>query len=124
RLKEWVTIHRKLGKVSDHPLKQGSTLEQGLTLRGARFTVRWKLTESDQPHRVRWQGRGPARSRADSSYELAAHDGGTRFRYCNEFKAPLGPLGAAASRALMGGVPEREAQATLRRLKALVEEKS
>jgi hypothetical protein len=48
-------------------------------------------------------------------------NGGTRFAYRNEFKAPLGPLGAVASRALVGGLPEREAKATLQNLKNLVE---
>ena len=52
---------------------------------------------------------------------MASANGGTRFEYENEFKAPMGPLGAAASRALVGGVPEREAQASLKQLKALLE---
>ena len=34
---------------------------------------------------------------------------------------PLGPLGALASRALVGGMPEREATHTLERLRALLE---
>jgi uncharacterized protein YndB with AHSA1/START domain len=121
RLSEWVTIHRRLGKVSDRPLELGSTVEQGLSLRGAHFTVRWRLTEVEEPRLVRWEGRGPAGSRADSSYRLKAADGGTRFFYRNEFHAPFGPFGAAASRALMGDIPEREAKATLLKLKHLLE---
>ena len=54
-------------------------------------------------------------------YRLSPADGGTRFDYENEFNPPLGPLGAAASRALVGGLPQREANATLQRLKALIE---
>jgi uncharacterized protein YndB with AHSA1/START domain len=121
RLHEWVTIHRKLGDVSDHPLRRGSTIEQGLTLRGARFTVHWELTEVDAPKRVRWEARGPARSRAQTTYTLSETESGTCFAYENEFKAPLGPLGAAASKALVGGVPEREAKASLEKLKSLLE---
>ncbi|MGI8512503.1 MAG: hypothetical protein ACR2NH_07725, partial [Solirubrobacteraceae bacterium] len=65
---------------------------------------------------------GPARSKARTAYRLSADgNGGTRFDYENEFKAPLGPLGAAASRALVGGLPAREAKASLQRLKALLE---
>jgi uncharacterized protein YndB with AHSA1/START domain len=121
RLEEWVTIHRRLGAVSDRPLRQGATMQQSLVLRGARFTVDWTLTEVSKPDRVRWEGKGPARSKADTSYELKPIDSGTRFIYCNEFRAPFGPVGAAASRALVGGVSEREANASLSKLKQLLE---
>jgi len=113
RLGDWVTIHRGL--------RQASTLEQALTLRGAHLNVKWRVTELSEPHRLAWEGRGPARSKALTSYELRARNGGTSFSYRNEFKAPLGPLGAAASRALVGGFPQREADKSLKRLKALLE---
>jgi len=122
RLKDWVTIHRKLGD-RDGALKKGSKLEQTLCLRGVNFKVRWKVEEADAPRSALWEGRGPARSHAKTVYELKAIDGGTRFCYESEFKAPMGPLGAAASRVLVGGVPQREANASLRRLKALLEKK-
>ena len=48
-------------------------------------------------------------------------DDGTRFDYRNEFRAPLGPVGAMVSRALVGGMPEREANRTLERLRAHLE---
>lgn len=121
RLGDWVTIHRELAKVSDRPLQQGSTLEQTLCLRKVKFKVKWEVTELEPERLARWEGRGPARSQARTAYRLAATDGGTRFDYGNEFRAPLGPFGAAASRALTGGVPQREAKASLKRLKALLE---
>jgi carbon monoxide dehydrogenase subunit G len=122
RLGDWVSIHRGVDKVSDRPLRAGSTLEQKLCLRGVNFHVRWKVAEAREPQTAVWEGRGPARSKAHTAYRLHANDsGGTRFDYENEFKAPLGPLGAAASRALVGGVPDREARATLDNLKRLVE---
>jgi uncharacterized protein YndB with AHSA1/START domain len=122
RLTDWVTIHRRLGPVSDRPLEQGSTLEQTLCLRHLDFHVRWKVAELEPRRLVRWEGRGPARSEARIAYRLAALDGGgTRFEYENEFKPPLGPLGAAASRFLMGDLPQREADASLKRLKSLLE---
>ena len=69
-----------------------------------------------------WHGRGPARSHAETEYRLADNGrGGTRFDYRNEFKAPFGPLGAVASRALVGGLPAKEADASLKRLKRLLE---
>ena len=117
RLHEWVTIHRELLSHSD------GQMQQKLCLRGATFKVDWKLANADAPHHAHWKGKGPARSRAETEYRL--HDngnGGTRFDYRNEFKAPLGPMGALASRALVGGLPEREAHASLQKLKALLEQ--
>lgn len=121
RLGEWVTIHRRLGSHSAGPAREGYEMEQTLCLRGVHFSVHWRLVAADEPHHAAWQGRGPARSHAETEYRLTAAGDGTRFDYRNEFKAPLGPLGAVASRALVGGLPAREAQATLRALKAVVE---
>jgi uncharacterized protein YndB with AHSA1/START domain len=122
RLGEWVTIHRGKAKASDHPLEDGSEVEQALSLRGVPFHVKWTVAEARAPRLAVWEGRGPARSKAHTVYRLEPNgDGGTRFDYENEFKPPLGPLGAAASRALVGGVPKREANRTLEALKKLVE---
>lgn len=115
RLGEWVTIHRKLNSASD------GEMEQTLHLRGMNFHVHWELAACEPPRHAVWKGRGPAHSHAETEYRLTPVDGGTRFAYRNEFKAPLGPLGAVASRALVGGLPDREARATLKKLKELVE---
>jgi uncharacterized protein YndB with AHSA1/START domain len=115
RLEEWVTIHRKLNSASR------DEMDQTLHLRGVNFHVHWELEECEAPTHAVWRGRGPARSHAETEYRLTAVDGGTRFAYRNEFKAPLGPLGAVASRALVGGLPEREAHQSLRNLKSLIE---
>jgi uncharacterized protein YndB with AHSA1/START domain len=123
RLGEWVTIHRDTEEASHRPLRDGSTVRQKLCLRGFNFHVRWTVEEARAPKLAVWEGRGPARSRAHTVYRLRPADGGTRFDYENEFRAPLGPLGAAASRALVGGLPQREAHATLERLKALIEDR-
>jgi hypothetical protein len=96
-------------------------MEQVLCIHHVNFHDTWELEDSERPVRAVWKGRGPARSKASTEYHLEAVGGGTRFEYHNEFKAPFGPLGAVASRALVGGVPEREAQASLQRLKTLVE---
>lgn len=122
RLADWVTIHRKLGKVTDRPLKKGSRLDQTLCLRGAHFRVHWEVDQYDEGKRAKWQGKGPARSHASTEYRLEPDgNGGTRFDYTNEFKAPFGPLGSVASRAVMGDVPEREAKKSLAKLKKLLE---
>lgn len=118
---EWVTIARDIGEVSDGEFREGYRMDQKLCLRGVSFWVHWELKEVDAPWFARWEGKGPARSKAVIESRLSERDGGTRFDYKNEFKAPLGPLGAAASRVVTGGVPEKEANASLRRLKQALE---
>jgi uncharacterized membrane protein len=122
RLDEWVTIHRRINRSDDGPPREGYEMEQTLCLRGANFKVKWKITELDPGRHVTWEGRGPAHSYARTSYSLSDADGdGTRFDYENEFKPPGGLIGSAASRVLVGGQPEREANRSLQRLKELLE---
>jgi uncharacterized protein YndB with AHSA1/START domain len=121
-LQEWVTIHRKLVHADDGPPKVGYRMDQQIHLRGVSLEVHWELAKCRAPALAVWEGRGPARSRAHSEYALQETSaGGTRFDYRNEFRTPLGPVGALVSRALVGGIPEREAKRTLERLRARVE---
>jgi uncharacterized protein YndB with AHSA1/START domain len=121
-LAEWVTIHRRLHGHDDGPARKGYAMEQTLHLRGVNFKVHWELVACDEGRHAEWHGRGPARSHAETEYGLTPIDGGrTRFDYRNVFTAPLGPLGRVASRALVGGLPRREADASLRKLKKLAE---
>jgi uncharacterized protein YndB with AHSA1/START domain len=122
RLGEWVSIHRKLGNAPDGRLERGSHLQQTLCLRGVNFKVDWEVAQLQDGKCTEWEGKGPARSKARTKYVLSDNgDGGTRFDYENEFKAPMGPLGAVASKAIVGGLPEREAHKSLEALKKLVE---
>jgi uncharacterized protein YndB with AHSA1/START domain len=123
-LGEWVTIHRQLLRADQGPPRVGYKMDQRIHMRGVSLEVHWKLVECDAGKHAVWEGRGPARSRARTEYELKAEDGGTRFDYRNEFRAPLGPVGAIVSRALVGGMPEREARRTLDLLRAHLEGKS
>jgi len=121
-LEHWVTIHRRLLRADDGPVKVGFEMEQAIHLRGVTLDVSWELVECEPTRRAVWEGRGPARSRARTEYLLNDDDGGTRFDYKNEFRAPLGPVGAIVSRALVGGIPQREANRTLRALKEKIEQ--
>ncbi len=121
RTPEWVTIVRGIHDVDEGPLEVGFKMSQTLCLRGVKFKVRWELKELDAPFFARWEGRGPARSTAIIEDRLADEDGGTRFDYRNEFRTPFGPLGSVASGVLVGGISEREANASLARLKQRVE---
>ena len=123
RLKDWVTIHRAVKDVSDRPLKQGSTMEQILHMRGISFRVQWTLVDVSEPHTAQWEGRGPAHSQAKIRYELSGDENGrTQFQYTNEFTPPGGRLGSLASRVVVGAASEREASSSLSRLKALLEQ--
>jgi Polyketide cyclase / dehydrase and lipid transport. len=121
QLSDWVTIHRKLVHADDGPPRVGFQMDQQIHLRGVHLEVHWKLVDCRPGELAVWEGRGPARSRARTEYMLRAEDGGTRFDYRNEFRPPLGPIGAIVSRALVGGMPEREAKRTLDRLRAHLE---
>lgn len=118
---DWVTIVLRVEAADEPPLREGYEMSQKLSLRGVPFTVKWKLVELDAPRFARWEGKGPARSKALIENRLEEHDGRTRFTYVNDFVTPFGPLGAVAGKALMGGIPEREAVTSLAQLKALVE---
>jgi uncharacterized protein YndB with AHSA1/START domain len=122
RLGEWVTVHRKLRHHDKGTPRVGYRMDQQIHLRGVSVDVHWRLADCVPGERALWEGRGPARSRAHTEYRLHPIQGGrTRFDYRNEFHAPLGPLGALASRALVGGMPEREATQTLNRLRSILE---
>ena len=121
-LAEWVSIHRKLDSADDGPPREGMKMKQTLVLRHAHFHVNWELAECKPDELAIWKGKGPARSTARTEYHLSENaDGGTDFHYVNEFKAPGGPLGKVASKALVGGLPQREAEKSLAQLKKLLE---
>lgn len=120
-LGDWVTIHRRLLHCDDGPPRVGYEMDQQIHLRGVSLVVHWKLIDCSAEERAVWEGHGPARSTAHTEYALRAEAGGTRFDYRNEFRPPLGPVGAIVSRALVGGMPEREAKRSLDCLRAHLE---
>ena len=120
RLDEWVTASRGVVDVPDGRLRAGSSFRQHLRVGGARFDVRWRVTELERPRLAVWEGRGPAGTHAEVRYELSENDSGTRFRYCNDYEFPGGPLGSVAGR--IGSAPARHSMRTsLRKLKRLLE---
>jgi len=121
RTPEWVTIALAVKDVEGDPTEEGFQMKQRLCLRGVPFWVAWKLVEADAPTFARYEGRGPMRSKAIIENRLTERDGKTVYTYRNEFKAPFGPLGSTAEKVLAGGVPEKEARASLKQLKALAE---
>jgi carbon monoxide dehydrogenase subunit G len=124
QLDKWVTIHRKLLRADEGPPRVGFEMDQQLHMRGVNIDVHWTLTECRPRELAEWEGRGPARSRARTRYDLSPANDGTHFDYRNEFHAPLGVFGAIVSRALVGELAAREAARTLAQLRAYVESKS
>ena len=120
RLGEWVTIHRELRGPAPASVEEGTTFSQQLEVAGTPFDVDWTATAVDAPQRLVWEGAGPAGSHARTSYALAAHDGGTRFTYENEFKLPGGAVGDAAG-GIVASRAGKEAEASLQQLKQLAE---
>ena len=118
---EWVTIVDRIDRADPGPIRAGFQMTQTLCLRGVRFKVHWTLEDVDAPRFARWEGRGPARSTAVTENRLTERDGRTHFDYRNEFRTPFGPLGAAASRVIVGGIPDKEANASLGRLREILE---
>jgi carbon monoxide dehydrogenase subunit G len=122
RLADWVSIHQKLKKAPEAPLTEGDQLTQCLRLMHKNFDVKWKVEQADRPHKAVWEGHGPVRSKAEVVYQLKPDgNGGTRFHYENEFKAPMGPLGAFFADRAFQRTSEREAEKTLNNLRALLE---
>lgn len=122
RLCDWVTIHRSVKLLSADPLQSGARMDQVLAIRGVPFTVHWTLNSVTSPHEAEWNGRGPAGSKAFIRYRLSGPPAGpTTFEYTNAFSTPGGPLGNRASRLVVGGVSEREANQSLQKLKRLLE---
>ena len=120
-MRSWVTIVDRIERVDPGPIRPGFRMSQTLCLRGVHFKVHWTLEEVDAPRFARWEGKGPARSTAVTENRLSERDGRTHFDYRNDFRTPFGPLGAAASRVIVGGIPEKEANASLRRLREILE---
>jgi carbon monoxide dehydrogenase subunit G len=122
KLADWVSIHQKLKQAPNGQLEEGDELTQCLRLMHKRFDVRWTVEQADAPHKAVWEGRGPVRSKAAVVYVLKPDgDSRTDFHYENEFKAPMGPLGAFFADRAFQRTSEREADKTLNNLKGLLE---
>jgi carbon monoxide dehydrogenase subunit G len=120
RLGDWVTIHHHLEGAPPERLERGSKLTQWLRIAGQRFKVRWTVVENEPRERVVWEGKGPVATHARVEYRFTPNGDGTRFSYLNEYEFPGGPLGRLAGRTV-ARVTAKELDATLRRLRLLVE---
>ena len=120
RMGEWVSIHRDFPTPPPTDVETGTRFEQTLAVAGTPFKVEWTAVEVRGPEQLSWEGIGPAGTTARTTYSLTAAGEGTHFDYENEFKLPVGAIGEAAG-SVVAGSAEREAEASLVRLKALAE---
>jgi uncharacterized protein YndB with AHSA1/START domain len=120
-LERWVTAHDSFRGAGAGPLEAGDRFTQRLRLAGTPFKVRWRVVEADEPSLARWEGKGPAGSKADVVYRLSEENGGTRFDYENVFALPGGAVGRAAGGLLVAAPGSREARRSLERLRGLIE---
>jgi carbon monoxide dehydrogenase subunit G len=121
RLGDWVTIQDELLEAPEAPVQKGDSIVQRMKVAGKKFDVKWEVEIADRPNRVRWSGGGPMGSTARATYDLDSNgNGGTRFSYANEYDVPGGPLGKVVGKALVAASGS-EADATLERLKKLIE---
>jgi uncharacterized protein YndB with AHSA1/START domain len=121
QLESWVTTHESYEGAPAGALSVGDEFTQKLRLAGKSFKVHWRVVEAKAPTLARWEGDGPAGSRANVVYRLNADDGGTRFEYENEFALPGGVLGKAAGGLLSAAPGGREARRSLERLRTLLQ---
>jgi uncharacterized protein YndB with AHSA1/START domain len=94
---EWVPSLRESYGLPDRPLEPGDTFSQRLCLVGQEVRMDWTLLEREDPRSAQWRATGPGSAEAHISFELSAENGGSRFRYVNEFDPPGGFLGRAAA---------------------------
>lgn len=122
RIEEWVTINRGLGPLPELPLHDRAKLDQTLELHGRELEVNWELMEAHEPYLASWEGKGPGRSHATITYTLNATGHGTiRFDYVNDFYLPRWPKKWLARYLLRDGIAQREVEASLEKLKRLIE---
>ena len=124
RLGDWVTAHSHSSfDDPDGTLDEGDSFKQVLCLGGQPVDVHWTLERSERPSLAEWDADGPRDSGAKVRYVLESANGGTRFRYENDFDLPGGPVRLIAGR--IAGAPARHAaRKSLKKLKALVESES
>jgi uncharacterized protein YndB with AHSA1/START domain len=116
-LEEWVSAHREIEELPDLPLREGSTFTQKLGVGPVKFKVDWEVLEADKPTLARWLGRGPGGAEAKITYRLEPDgNGGTRFRYENDYELPGGPVGRTAGKAVGSAAGKREARKSMKKL--------
>lgn len=121
RLPEWTTIVVETRDVSDLPLRRGCTFRQTLRVLGREVESDWRVTELDPPRHVAYEAAAPGGGTLTMRQSVAPHDAGSRVALELDYEFPGGWLGEMLDRAVVEQHNEREADASLDRLKRLLE---
>lgn len=116
RFEEWQTIHAGFPDGAPGTLGADSEFRQKVTIMGMPGEVKWKVTEADEPNRLKLDGEGPMGTTMSTIFVLEGQNGATAFTYESEFGgAALAPMAAALEKE-----SEKQAEATMEKLKGLL----
>jgi uncharacterized membrane protein len=122
RLPEWATIVLETRDVSDSPLRRGCTFKQRLRVLGLETESEWRVTELDPPSHVAYDATAPGGGTLRMRQSVAPEGTGSRVELELDYELPGGWLGELLDRAAVEEQNEREAEASLARLKRLLED--
>jgi uncharacterized protein YndB with AHSA1/START domain len=121
RLPEWATIVVETRDVSELPLRAGCTFRQTVRVMGRELESEWKVTELEPERLIAYEATSPGGGSLAMKQSLVLQTGGTRVVLEIDYELPGGILGELLDRAVVEARNEREAERSLRRLKAIAE---
>jgi uncharacterized protein YndB with AHSA1/START domain len=123
RLPEWATIVVGTRDVSELPLREGCTFRQTLRVMGREVESDWRVSELEPPRHVAYEAAAPEGGTLTMRQTVAPGGaGGSRVELELDYELPGGWLGELVDRAVVEAQNEREADASLDRLKRLLED--
>lgn len=121
RLPEWATVVAKTRDVSELPLREGCTFRQTIRVLGRELESDWRVTELDPPRRVAYEARAPGGGVMLMSQTVSPAGAGSRVDLEIDYDVPGGLLGEIFDHLVLEEGNEREADASLRGLRTLLE---
>jgi uncharacterized protein YndB with AHSA1/START domain len=121
RLPEWASMVVGTRDVSHTPLRTGCTFRQTLRIMGRDLESEWRVSALDPPHHVAYEAAAPGGGTLTMRQTVAQGDAGSRVALEIDYELPGGWLGELLDRAVVEAQNEREADASLDRLKRLLE---
>ena len=106
RFDEWLTIFGGWrGPVPD-VIEKGTKVSSLIKVKGFRNTIKWVVTEYDEPERIGLAGTGRGGVKIDLSMTVSADGGGSTFDLTAELRGGLlsGPVGKLVARVIESDV--------------------